>query len=65
MKLEVRRFAIEIVPESEEDIAYIEEVLKLKSQGDSCECIRQNMLTTLSISYIEIRNKKEHENALV
>ena len=65
MKLKIKRFTIEIIPESEEDTAYIEEVLKLVSQGDNCRCIRQNMIGSLSINCIEIRSNKEHRDTLV
>ena len=65
MKIKVKRFAIEIIPESEEDTAYIEEVLKLRLQGDNCRCIRQNMPGSLSIGCIEICSNKRPQKGLV
>ena len=65
MKTKIKRFAIEIIPETEEDIAYIEEVLKLRSQGDNCRCTRQNKSNSSFIDYVEIRSNKELRNTLV
>ena len=40
MKLVVNRFSMEIVPESPTDVAYIEEVFGLKSDGDWVRLVR-------------------------
>ena len=54
MKLEVERYRLKIVPESEIDKAYIEEVLGLRQDGDSIPCRRVNAMGLNAIAYLEI-----------
>ena len=44
MKMEIKRNRIEIVPENEIDEAFIEEVLGLKEEGESCACRREDVM---------------------
>ncbi len=49
MKMEIKRNEIVIYPENPLDIAYIEEVLGLKEDGDSIELVRKD---ALGLSYV-------------
>ncbi|OGP46222.1 MAG: hypothetical protein A3K30_03885 [Deltaproteobacteria bacterium RBG_13_51_10] len=40
MKFEIRRKCLRIKPESEIDLAYIEDILGLKKEGDSIPLVR-------------------------
>ena len=40
MKLEVKRYGLKIIPQSEVEEAWIEEVLKLREKGDSIPLVR-------------------------
>lgn len=42
MKLEVERYGLRIIPETEVEIAWIEEVLRLKKEGDAVPLKRVN-----------------------
>ena len=59
MKLITRRYCLQIVPETniatgdEIDIAYIEEILGLKKNGDSVSLIRRDVAGLSSIAYLE------------
>lgn len=54
MKMKVTITGIEIVPESDVDIIYIEMFLNLKKDGDSITCVRRNVLGESWIAYLEI-----------
>lgn len=45
---------IEIVPQTDVDIIYIEKHLNLKKDGDSITCVRRNVLGESWIAYLEI-----------
>jgi len=55
MRLKVGRKSIQIIPEGEIDVAYIEEVLGLKGDHQICNCERVNAYRLLSIAYLEIK----------
>jgi len=57
MKLEVERSRLIISPESDVDIAYIEEVLGLEKEGDTIKLSRRNAHMLSCIAYLE--TKKE------
>ena len=59
MRMEIKRYGIEIIPEDEEDIAYIEEVLGLKNEGDKADVIRYNVFGTLSLGYVTIKKQEK------
>jgi len=59
MKMEVRRYRILILPENEEDKAYIEDTLGLKNEGDRLDCKRVNVIGLSSIAYIKISRGEE------
>ena len=42
MRMEVERYRILIIPENEQDKAYIEDTLFLKNKGDEIVCKRAN-----------------------
>jgi len=52
MKLKIERHRLGIVPESETDIAYIEEVLGIKDEGDTTKLERVNVMGTSKLAYI-------------
>lgn len=54
MKMEVKRSRIEIIPENKIDEAYIEEVLGLKEEGDTCVCRREDAMGLSALAYIYI-----------
>jgi hypothetical protein len=53
VKLEVVRYGIRITPENETDVAYIEEVLGLKKEGQSVRLFRRNAHKLSSIARLE------------
>ena len=55
MRMEVGRYGIQIIPETEIDIAYIEKVLGLKNGGDSIPARRVNIVGLYEIAYILIQ----------
>jgi len=64
MKIEIKRDKILLIPyqgweKDETEIAYIEEVLGLKKDGDECICRRINTMNLSRIAYLEIEKKKE------
>ena len=54
MRLKVGRYSIQIIPDNETDVAYVEEVLGLKRGGDTCECKRENAISMNALAYVEI-----------
>jgi hypothetical protein len=61
MKLKVLRYSIDIIPESIQDEAFIEEVLKLKNEGDEAQIKRINVMKLSGIAYLEIKAKGDKE----
>lgn len=54
MRMEVNRHHISIIPETEIDIAYIEEVLGLKEKNSKAEIQRINGMGLPRIAYLKI-----------
>ena len=52
MKLEVDRFTIRIIPESPQDVAYIEEVLGLEDDDDAILLKRVNVRGAYCLAYV-------------
>ena len=42
MRFKVCRYGVEIIPDTDEDTAYIEDTLGLKKHGDSVPLVREN-----------------------
>lgn len=59
MRLEINRKGILVIPNSEEDEAYIEDTLGLLNDGDSIPLKRINAFALSSIAYLEA-TKEEH-----
>ena len=58
MKLRVDRYSIKIIPESETDEAYIEEVLGLKESGSRTNVVRVAPIgIDHALAYVEIKAK--------
>ena len=56
MKMKVERERIVILPENDQDIAYIEDMLGLKEAGETVPCKRAAMIgLSRSITYLEIK----------
>lgn len=58
MKLIINRYDLKIVTENQTDLAYIEEVLKLKHHGDKLLAMRENFSevdTNLGLCQIVIK----------
>lgn len=54
MKFEILRYSIRIIPEDEKDVAYIEEVLKLRTAQDThCVLVRKEVFGTHKLAYVE------------
>lgn len=62
MILFVKRYGLEIVSETsffkEEDIAYIEDTLGLKKDGDSIKLVRKNASGLSCLAYLEAKPEK-------
>ena len=64
MKMKVERERIVILPENDQDIAYIEDMLGLKEEGETVPCKRAAMMgLSRSITCLEIRSKEENEES--
>lgn len=55
MKLNVTETGMQIVPETPQDIIYIQEFLGLKDENDYAECTRKNASSLSCIAYLEIK----------
>ena len=55
MKLKVTETGMQIVPESPQDIVYIQEFLGLKDEDDYADCKRKNASGLSCIAYLEIK----------
>lgn len=53
MRLEARRHSLRILSESHLDLAYIEDTLGLRREGDSVLLIRRNLETNHDLSHLE------------
>lgn len=63
MKLRVSRYSIEITPEGDTDLAYIEEVLGLKNGGQSVDLIRVNAYGSSGLAYLQAKRAPERGSA--
>ena len=54
MKFQIKKYGIQIIPENEQDIAYIEDTLQLKEEGD---CLNLKRIAShglpRSLAYLE------------
>lgn len=57
MKLNVTETGMRIVPESPQDIVYIQEFLGLKNENDYARCTRKNASSLSCMAYLEIKPK--------
>ena len=58
MRLQVSRYSLEIIPESPQDVAFLEEVIGLKSDGDWADAYRVNAMALSSLAYLRIEKIK-------
>ena len=61
MKLKVTRYSLEVIPESPQDEAYIEEVLGLRAEGACVVLVRKNNSGVSSISCLEAKKALSYE----
>lgn len=59
MRMKLGRFGIMIIPEDEQDEAYIEEVLGLKEEGQSVKLRRENAAGLNKLAYLETKKEKD------
>jgi len=64
MRLRITRYSIQIVPEDlsypncdERDLAFIEEVLGLKNEGDSIKLTRVNAMGLRCLAFLEAKKE--------
>ena len=59
MRLEITRRGLQIIPDRDDvrDIAFIEEVLGLKQDGEAVECRRVNAMGLNCIAYLGIERE--------
>lgn len=55
MRLTVDRYSMQIIPETKQDEAYIEEVLGLKKGGDCIAAERIDAMGLSCIAYVEMK----------
>ena len=53
MRFEVRRYHLVVIPENDEDNAYIEDTLGLKSDRQAIQLVRRNVIGLRCIAYLE------------
>jgi hypothetical protein len=53
MKFEIRRYGFAIIPETDQDTAFIEEVLKLRENGDAIKLVRSNAIDLSCMGLLE------------
>lgn len=63
MKFDIERRRLTITPSTPIDEAYIEEVLKLKKDGDYCRLTRKNAMGLTSLAYIETSPRDDSPKA--
>jgi len=68
MKIVVERERIVILPENEQDKAYIEDTLGLKEEGEAIPCKRVTSRVASvglprSVAYLEVGGKKENKKS--
>ena len=57
MKLKVNENGMQIIPETTQDIIYIQNFLNLNNANDYSRCIRKNASGLSCIAYLEIKPK--------
>ena len=65
MKFRVARKRLLITPESEEDIAFIEDTLDLKKEGDYLKLKRENKLARKDIAWLSTGVGKFEEEKVI
>jgi len=65
MKFEIRRFGIVVIPETDEDKAYIEDTLGLRGEGDAVHLQRRNAHGLNSIAYLETISGEDYERTVL
>jgi hypothetical protein len=58
MRLRLERRAIYLYPESVAEVAYVEEVLGLRTAGQTCEVKRENVVGTGELACLKIEKKR-------
>ena len=53
MKFELKRYWIEVIPESEEDEAFIKDTLGLRKADDHIRLVRKNAVGLSRVSYLK------------
>ena len=59
MRLQIDRYDIDIIPETQQDIVYIEEVLGLKDEGQRCTAKRVNAMGLRCLAYVRLERTQE------
>lgn len=54
MNIEVSRYSINIFPQNEQDVAYLEEVLGLRKSGDIAAAVRIDIIGGSTIAYVKV-----------
>ena len=54
MRLDVKRRTMEIIPETDQDLAFIEEVLLLQEDGEETKTIRKDPSKIMGVLVLEI-----------
>jgi len=59
MRMEIERRRIKILPDTPQDVAFIEEVLGLHQECDTTTVVRRNVIGTHTLAYIVIVPREE------
>ncbi len=59
MKFKIGRYGIDVVPETDEDTAYIEDTLGLKKNGDWIPLMRKNAYNLSGMGLLETTRQEE------
>ena len=62
MRFEVGRYSITVVPDSKQDVAYIEDTLGLKRGGQAIRLVRKDAFELGSIAYLETLSLPNQED---
>jgi hypothetical protein len=54
MKFEIGRYSLKIIPEDEQDIAYIEDTLGFKSEDSTVRIVRKHCFQSHILAYLEV-----------
>lgn len=61
MRFEIGRYSITVVPDSKQDVAYIEDTLGLKRGGQAIQLVRKDAFGLGSIAYLETMSNQEDQ----